>query len=174
MSSLDENRLKTLIENLQLAQKMGFSSSSSPIEYLLEAAIDLNLQIGSLLSEGTAGQILNQDLKFLDLEKPDALGNSKSIKIGPKKSLGYFAPQIGKFLSKYQTSFFVLIKQKKYVEAFHELTRGLQSLNSDLGFLKLEEQKQKKSSPPTPLKASPKKPSKVWKTKEYFRRRQRK
>jgi hypothetical protein len=110
MSSLEEDRLKELIVSLQLAHKMGFSSSSSAIVPLLEAAIDCSLLISSLLKEGSTGPNLNPEVKFLYNEKPDALGNTRSIKIFPEKKF-YWNPRAEKILTQF-TSFLILVKNQ--------------------------------------------------------------
>jgi hypothetical protein len=79
MNTLERDRLDGLIETLQLAKKFGFSSLSSPIEPLFEAAIDMFILLSTLLKEGSPSLQRNPEIKFLDV--PDALGNPKSVKI---------------------------------------------------------------------------------------------
>jgi hypothetical protein len=118
IDTLDWEALKSLIESLQMAQKMGFSSQSSPIDVLLEAAIDLTLLLGSALQDAdhAFGRSRNPDIKFLDLAKPDALGNSKSIKI-PFGKFDYWDPELGVFVKTQLASFFVLLRNRKFSAA---------------------------------------------------------
>lgn len=105
-----------------MAQKFGFTSNSSPIDFLLEAFIDLSLLIGTLLGEGSSGRKKNPGLKFLDMS--DELGNPKSIRVGyPSKK--YWDP-ISSEIFKSLASFGVLIKRLQPGKtSFMEVFAGL-------------------------------------------------
>lgn len=107
--ALEDDRLKTLIESLQLAHKMGFSSPSSAIVEYLEASIDLLLRISLLLRRGVPGRRNNKEIIFLD-DFQDELGNPKQISFR-KKSDFYWEPEATKVLS-LLTSFLVHLKDK--------------------------------------------------------------
>lgn len=107
LNTLDKDRLKELISTLQLASKAGFSSLSSPIEVLLEVAIDLSLLLSNQYSVGKKERISNKEIRFLD-DKSDALGNPLQISFR-KKRREYWDPQTAKFL-KQLASFFVQLK----------------------------------------------------------------
>lgn len=85
MDTLDRDRLRELISTLELAHQMGFSSPSSSIDFLFEALSDGMLLLKSVYLEGKRA-LSNREPRFLDAEKPNALGNSKSIRLPRRKS----------------------------------------------------------------------------------------
>jgi len=174
MSTLDKDRLQQLIEQLQLAQRMGFSSSSSPTRVLLEIAIDALLQLSEAFQRPElAGERLNQDLKFLDLDKPNALGNSKSVTVGPKNANSYYSELASRVLKLDLIPFLILLKRQKYVEAFLGLRHALSILeNSDE--IPEESQKRKQHPKSSTDKAISRKKRQADRAQSYYRRRQRK
>lgn len=127
--TLDKSNLDQLIDALLVARSYGFESSHSPVEFLLQAMIDLCLQIGDDLQEGTPGRKLNQELIFLDDAKADALGNSPQKKIGPIRSPPFSDISAGKFLKTNLASFLVLLKNRvPFQKAFLELLKGIPDL----------------------------------------------
>jgi hypothetical protein len=107
MNTLEEDRLKDLIQTLQLAQQVGFSSSSSPIGWLLEAGTDICLQISTLLKEGTKEKKNNPEVKF-NYRVSDPLGNPKSFKVYTAPKV-FWNPQLSEYFKKL-ASFFVKVK----------------------------------------------------------------
>lgn len=104
---LEEDRLNSLLEAVKLAKEMGYSSSSSPIGYLLEAGTDLCLKISSLLKEGTKAKRNNPEVRF-NYRVSDPLGNPKSFKvIEPSKV--FWSPQIAEIFRDL-ASFFIKVK----------------------------------------------------------------
>lgn len=105
---LNEDALDSLIETLKLAKQVGYTSSSSPIGFLLEAGTDICLQLSSLFKEGTKEAKKNPEVKF-NYEVSDSLGNPKSFKVqeDPKT---YWDPQLSEKF-KQLASFFVLVKK---------------------------------------------------------------
>jgi hypothetical protein len=126
LDTLEMDRLQSLIETLQLAKQVGFSSTSSTIVALLEVAIDLNLQISNLLKRGSFGPKTNKHMKFLDLAEPNELGNSKQISWhSPRKF--YWEPESEEILSQI-TSFYVqLKKQSPLPKSFMDLVKRKKS-----------------------------------------------
>lgn len=106
MSTLDEDSLKSLIEALKIARLHGFSSISSPIESLLEAATDICLLLRSSFLEGQRAIKTNPRLKELDVS--DALGNPKMVKIFKRRST-WWSPELSEIFKKLAT-FFVMVK----------------------------------------------------------------
>jgi hypothetical protein len=104
----EESSIDSLIETLKLAKQVGFSSSSSPIGFLLEAGTDVCLQISSLLEKGTRARRNNPEVKF-NYKVSDPLGNPKSFKIyqDPKT---FWDPALAKVFREL-ASFFVLVKR---------------------------------------------------------------
>lgn len=137
MNTLDKDRLQDLIEYLQLASKTGFSSLSSPIEFLLETATDLCLIISSQLKEGMMTRQNNPEIKFSEFQSDD-LGNPKQISIR-KTSKFIWDPETASFVKKL-ASFFVLIKKGKILH--DSLIES--GVSSSLSLRKEQEQKEKK------------------------------
>ena len=104
---LEEDQLESLIQTLKLAQQVGFSSSSSPIGYLLEAGTDIALRISGLLNEGTKNPRNNPEVKF-NYRVSDALGNPKSFKVHSAPKV-FWDPQLSEYFRKL-ASFFVKVK----------------------------------------------------------------
>lgn len=76
-------------------------NAASSIFYLLEQLIELLLFINTVFSEDLITiDPLNQELVFLDFEKPDPLGNSQSRWVGPSKQTLTMRPW-GVFISKF-------------------------------------------------------------------------
>jgi hypothetical protein len=127
--TLESDRLKRLIETLQLAHSMGFSSNSSAVEILLEVAIDTTLQISSLLKEGSLGRRNNKEIRFLDDEVQDELGNSRQISFAKKRKF-YWEPEAEDLLRQF-TSFLVLLKHQSPLPSslIEQGKRGLMNFN---------------------------------------------
>lgn len=107
MNTLDRNKMKILIESLQLADKVGFESLSSPVVPLLEAGTDVCLLLASAYDAGAKLQHrTNPEIRFLD--SSDSLGNPKQITLW-KKDQFVWAPQLSSFFRKL-ASLFVWIK----------------------------------------------------------------
>jgi hypothetical protein len=107
MDTLDKNRLDSLVEAFSSAKKLGFESLSSPVEILLEAAIDLGLLLEKAFKEGRLGQKANPSIKFLDVS--DDLGNPKQITLHKKRRI-WFEPRIAEFFKQF-AAFCVLVKK---------------------------------------------------------------
>lgn len=106
--TLEEDKLSQLIETLKLARQVGYSSSSSPIGFLLEAGTDICLQISSLLKEGTEEKKKNPEVKF-NYRVSDSLGNPKSFKVY-KDPKTFWNPQLAQTFMDL-ASFFVKVKK---------------------------------------------------------------
>jgi hypothetical protein len=119
MNTLDKDRLKGLIQTLQFASKTGFSSLSSPIEFLLEAAIDLSLLLSSQFQEGKLDRISNKEVRFLDNQQ-DSLGNPKQISFRKKRKM-YWDPEASKFLRKLSLFFVHLKNHNPFSRAYMAL-----------------------------------------------------
>ena len=105
---LEEDSIESLIHTLQLAKTLGYSSSSSPIGYLLEAGTDVCLQIAALLKKGTQDRKNNPEVKF-NYRVSDSLGNPKSFKVvTPSKT--FWDPQLSKYFTQL-ASFFIKVKR---------------------------------------------------------------
>lgn len=106
---LDEEGLKSLIEALQAARHFGFASSSSPVEYLLEAGVDLLLTLSSLFKDGRPARRVNPELQFSDKEV-DSLNNPKQIRLVKKQPIWQDELLAEKF--KQVASFLIQVKQR--------------------------------------------------------------
>jgi hypothetical protein len=128
---LEVETLKSLIETLQMAQKYGFSSTSSPIEPLLEAGTDLMLLLGKLFAQGRAPLRKNPELRFLE-KYSDPLGNPKQITLY-KRGPAYWDPESAKFLRKIATFLVALKRRQSFSEALKssELTVVVGSKTSE-------------------------------------------
>jgi hypothetical protein len=102
MNTLDKDQLDVLIASLMAARKAGFESLSSPVEPLLETAVDVCLLLASSFEEGKKKQAANPEIKFLDV--PDSLGNPKSIKVF-KNQEWYWNPQLAEIFRKLASFF---------------------------------------------------------------------
>jgi hypothetical protein len=80
---------------------------SSPVEYLLEAAIDVSLLLEKAFREGKLARSTNPAIKELDIS--DELGNPKMIKISKKRKI-FFDPRVADIIKQF-TAFFVLLKK---------------------------------------------------------------
>lgn len=110
--TLDEDRLRDLISSLEIARSFGFSSSSSPVDALLEAGIDLALLLKKAFMADSRGRKLSPGIKFLISEEDmkndpdlgyDYLHNPKQVSINfPAK--WYFKDDI-------KSKFFELLAQ---------------------------------------------------------------
>lgn len=107
MNTLDKDKLDVLIASLQAARKAGFESLSSPVEPLLETAIDVCLLLSSSFEEGKKSQAENPEIRFLDVQ--DSLGNPKSIKVW-KNQKWFWNPQLAEIFRKL-ASFFAWCKR---------------------------------------------------------------
>lgn len=107
MNTLDKDKLDSLVESVTLARKLGFESLSSPVEPLLEAAIDVCLLLEKSFNEGRLSQKKNPSIKELDVS--DELGNPKMLKVFKKQSI-FFDPRVAEII-KHFTAFFVLLKR---------------------------------------------------------------
>jgi hypothetical protein len=108
--SLDLDKLGELISILQKAKYYGYSSKSSPVEYLLEAAIDISLLLANSFAEGRESIRVNPEIRFSE-KHSDALGNPKQISFAKKKPI-WIDPEAAKFLRKL-ASFFVVLKRRR-------------------------------------------------------------
>lgn len=90
MDTLDEDLIDLWIETLQRAKTVGFESSSSPIEPLLEVMVDLALQLKNLLQEGRITWELrsNKTLKFSEFQV-DALANPKVLSSEKRRNIAW-------------------------------------------------------------------------------------
>lgn len=66
-----------VLGSVQISPNLGVSA-------ILEIMIDCIFALKKSFSDGFKTSLINQDLKFLDSEKPDPLGNSRSIRVGPR------------------------------------------------------------------------------------------
>jgi hypothetical protein len=107
MNTLDREKLDSLLESVTLAKKLGFESLSSPVEPLLEAAIDVCLLLEKSFKEGKLSQKTNPSIKELD--ESDDLGNAKMIKLFKKRKI-FFDPRVADIIKQF-TAFFVLLKK---------------------------------------------------------------
>lgn len=107
MSTLDKESLDTLIGVLTSARNLGFDSLSSPVEFLLEAAVDVCLLLEKAFKEGRLSRQTNPAIKELDIS--DDLGNPKMIKLNKKRKI-FFDPRVADIIKQF-TAFFVLLKK---------------------------------------------------------------
>lgn len=107
---LDADKLRGLISTLQLAQKLGYSSTSSPVEYLFDASIDILILLSMELKEGKMPIRKTPELKFSERYQ-DVLGNPKQIRIERKDPL-WFDPEVAKYLRKL-ASLMVVLKRRQ-------------------------------------------------------------
>lgn len=108
MNVLEEDNLKSLLETLKMAQKVGFSSSSSPIGWFLEVGTDICLRLSILFKRGVAEARKNPEIKF-NYRVSDSLGNPKSFKIFEDPKI-YWDPKLSEIF-KELASFFILVKR---------------------------------------------------------------
>jgi hypothetical protein len=122
-----KREIDDLIATLELAKSVGFESTSSPAQFLLDAAIDISLLLGSELEDPQVPEIsLNQDLKEQGVE---SLNNPKLIKVGPRKKPTLWDPLAGRFCKKNLAAFFVVLqKGYRFDQAYHELDLDLYPL----------------------------------------------
>jgi hypothetical protein len=115
-----ENELEAIIQALKLAQFAGFSSQSSPVVPLLEAGIDLSLALRrAFLEEDRLFEAkANPEIKFLDNEKADSLGNTKSVKVFKPRKFRH-EPEAAKIFTQLAL-FFVLTKTRPIGDSFME------------------------------------------------------
>jgi hypothetical protein len=109
LTTLDEKKLDSLLEAVKLAKQFGFNSSSSPVEFLLEAGIDLMLLLAKHLKVPSKGIKQNPIILFKDDEQ-DSLGNPKQITIN-KRSKSISDPSAADICKKL-ASWFVMIKNQ--------------------------------------------------------------
>jgi hypothetical protein len=119
MNTLDRESIRQMIETLQSLESAGFSSQSSPISILLEALIDLSLQVGIAIHESRPGRRLNQGLLFDDKGPADELGNSRQVRIGNKTEPVLWDPQGKKFFHALAAFFVDLKKTQNILVSFH-------------------------------------------------------
>jgi hypothetical protein len=172
--TLDLDKLQGLIETLQLAKKLGFSSMSSPIEYLLEAAIDISLLLSSCMREGKMPLQDNPSLKFSERFQ-DELGNPKQIRFQKRKPI-WWDLEAAEFLRNL-ASFFVVLKRRRSVpEALK--SSGLLVASTQKPQEEIPEKTQKlKRTPPQPsaqLLKTRERRSKENSRKAYYRRHRKK
>jgi hypothetical protein len=105
-----EDRMKDLLQVLEIANKMGYSSTSSPMEYLLEAGIDICLLIANEFEIGKMPLRKTPELIFSQ-KSLDPLGNPKQIRIH-KKDPVWLDPEVANFF-RTLASFFVEIKNRR-------------------------------------------------------------
>ena len=117
MNTLDKDRLKDLIKFLQLADKVGFSSLSSPTELLLEIQIDLALLLDNLLREGQQSQRTNKSVRFSEIDR-DALGNPKQISFFEKKRYLIWSPEAADFYKSVALFSATLKRENSFEKAF--------------------------------------------------------
>lgn len=109
MTTLDRDKLKVLIEVLQLAKKFGFESLSSPIDLLLEAGIDLCLLLSKTFYEGGLERASNPSLIF-DEGHVDALNNPRQIRLSKKRKV-FWDPELSEIFKQF-ASFLVRVKHQ--------------------------------------------------------------
>jgi hypothetical protein len=109
LASLDVNELRALIHTLELALKGVYSTfTSSPVDLLLESAIDLSLLLSNEFLEGGKINRKNPGLKFLD-QISDPLGNPKQIRLNFESDV-LWDPQAAQFFKRL-AGFFVRLRR---------------------------------------------------------------
>ncbi len=126
MDTLDENLLDQWIQILTEAKQVGFSSSSSPVEPLLEVMIDLCLQLKQLLQEGsrTWEARSNKSLKF-STSQVDALSNPKVIRSEKQRHTAW-DPSISLFFKELAESLVRLKSEHQLPKDLYSKGRGAQ------------------------------------------------
>lgn len=117
MDTLDRDRVRALAEAFALAEKSGFGSLSSPIDILLEAAVDLCLLLKNAFNEGGRKRKTNPSIKELDVS--DSLGNPKMIKIF-KENIIIRDPRISSIMEQFAAFFVNLKKSPDTALSFYE------------------------------------------------------
>jgi hypothetical protein len=109
MNTLDKDRIEFLIDTLIQAKNLGFSSLSSPMELLFEAAVDLCLLLSTHLKEGKKAIYTLPEISF-SRDKVDALGNPLQISVSTLKP-EWRDQEASEYIKKL-ASLFVLLKRR--------------------------------------------------------------
>jgi hypothetical protein len=86
---LDEGELKNIIDNLETLRLSGFSlsSTSSPLEPLLETLLELNFRLSKICQQEDGFFWKEKESPSIkELPKADELGNAKMVKVFGKSS----------------------------------------------------------------------------------------
>lgn len=92
-----EEDLKSIRKAIDMAIQAGFSSNSSPIDFLFEASIDILLSLANQLQIG--GQTRKENKRIIPTNKVDELANQKILSL-PGKRTYYYDPPAAEYLKK--------------------------------------------------------------------------
>lgn len=125
---LDESRLDQMIEALKLAKFAGFRSSSSPVNVLLNAAIDICIRISNSYKDGVPKfERTNPTIK-IDRVKLDPLGNPLSVNINRYREEAW-SPEIALFTKQLAVFFSRMCRKDfNFQKDFHDLLNSLNDL----------------------------------------------
>jgi hypothetical protein len=127
LDPLDVDHIKELISLLQSALQGGFlTSTSSPVEILLESITDISLMLSTMFTEGTKGQKSNEGLKFSE-RYSDPLGNPKQLKI-PFETRIFWDPETALFFKELASMMVHLKRGDTFRVAFMAIHKAFSNL----------------------------------------------